>query len=198
MKNLESENKFDRRYAKTHKSIKSAFVEIITQKNISKITIKEIADKADINRKTFYAHYTDTHAILDEIENDILTKLWNTLESQDVLKIIYDPYPFFMELTKIISDDMDFYKHLAFSTSKSRLFEKIKLMLEDKLLHVLLPVIDIDSFALSYIIEFISSGIISSYEKWFLSGRNESLEEISKILSMLALGSLSDISKRKK
>jgi len=195
---LKVKNKFDRRYAKTHRSIKRAFWEIITQKNISKITIKEIADKADINRKTFYAHYTDTNAILDEIENDILTKLWNTLESQDVLKIIYNPYPFFMELTKIISADMDFYKHLAFSTSKSSLFEKIKLMLEDKLMHVLLPVMDVDSFTLSYIIEFISSGIISSYEKWFLSGRNESLEEVSKILSMLALGSLSDISKRKK
>ena len=63
MKNLrnnqaESGVRMDRRCLKTQKAIKNALVELMSEKDISQITIKELAQRADINRKTFYTHYT--------------------------------------------------------------------------------------------------------------------------------------------
>lgn len=45
------EKKVDRRIAKTKKAIYRAFAQLLSEKNINDITIKDIADRADINRK---------------------------------------------------------------------------------------------------------------------------------------------------
>ena len=50
------EKKIDRRAIKTKKAICNAFSQLLAEKAIHKITVQEIADKADINRVTFYKH----------------------------------------------------------------------------------------------------------------------------------------------
>ena len=62
----------DRRIVRTERAIKDAFMELMCQKEISKITVKEVADRAEINRKTFYLHYNSVRGILEDIENDIM------------------------------------------------------------------------------------------------------------------------------
>ena len=76
MKNLrnnqaESGVRMDRRCLKTQKAIKNALVELMSEKDISQITVKELAQRADINRKTFYTHYTSIYDVSGEIENEI-------------------------------------------------------------------------------------------------------------------------------
>lgn len=53
-----SEKKTDRRVIKTKKAIHMAFVKLLSQKSVNEITVKDIADEADINRKTFYNYYS--------------------------------------------------------------------------------------------------------------------------------------------
>jgi len=48
---------YDRRQIKTKKAIIGAFFTLLQEKNISKITITELAKIANIDRKTFYLHY---------------------------------------------------------------------------------------------------------------------------------------------
>ena len=48
--------KEDRRVRKTRSAIKSSFIELLNEKELEKITIQDIADRADINRGTFYLH----------------------------------------------------------------------------------------------------------------------------------------------
>lgn len=45
----EDEKKPDRRVAKTKKAIKTAFAKQLSEKDINSITVKDIADYADIN-----------------------------------------------------------------------------------------------------------------------------------------------------
>lgn len=62
----------DRRAARTQKALKSAMLELLKKKEISKITVAELAERADIGRGTFYLHYTDPYDLLDKIENEAL------------------------------------------------------------------------------------------------------------------------------
>ena len=62
----------DRRVQKTRQAIQNAFVELITEKNYPEITVKEIADRANVNRKTFYNHYADINALVAELETAIV------------------------------------------------------------------------------------------------------------------------------
>lgn len=67
----------DRRIRRTEREIKRAFTTLLTQKKLSKITIAEITDLADIGRGTFYTHYQDIYdlydALIEKITADLLT-----------------------------------------------------------------------------------------------------------------------------
>ncbi|MGZ7444135.1 TetR/AcrR family transcriptional regulator [Paenibacillus sp. TH7-28] len=56
----------DRRIAKTRQAIMEAFVGLLGEKSFEKITIQEIADRADVNRGTVYLHFTDKYDLLDQ------------------------------------------------------------------------------------------------------------------------------------
>lgn len=57
----------DKRVIKTRRNITETFLELFYKKDFEKITIKEIADAAEIERKTFYLHYLDKYDLLDAI-----------------------------------------------------------------------------------------------------------------------------------
>lgn len=181
--------RLDRRCIKTRKAIKQVLIRLMTEKDISEITIKEISDEADINRKTFYSHYTDISGVLDEIENDVLEKLCGIIENIDVQKAIYDPYPIFKELTNIINNDFDFYKYLLQPTCDSRFLEKIKNELKRRIIKIAESELNNKELS-SYAIEFAVSGILSVYQVWFNSDRTYSLEEISSFVGSLTFNGI--------
>ena len=51
----------DRRIKYTKKIIKDCFFELLSEKDINKITVSELCNKADINRATFYRYYIDIY-----------------------------------------------------------------------------------------------------------------------------------------
>lgn len=57
----------DPRVLRTRQLIREAFRELLQSKGFDSITIKDIAQRATINRATFYAHYEDKYALLEEI-----------------------------------------------------------------------------------------------------------------------------------
>ncbi len=59
--------KEDRRVRKTKSAIKHAFIQLLKEQNIENITVQDIADKADINRGTFYLHYEDKYLLLTDM-----------------------------------------------------------------------------------------------------------------------------------
>ncbi|MGC5325459.1 TetR/AcrR family transcriptional regulator [Brevibacillus sp. SYSU BS000544] len=59
--------KLDRRIHKTQESLKKAVIELMTEKNFDDITIRDIADRANVNRGTIYLHYQDKYDLLDKL-----------------------------------------------------------------------------------------------------------------------------------
>lgn len=76
--------KQDRRTRYTRMVLKESLMELMEQKHISKITIKELCGRADVNRSTFYAHYRDQYDLLQQIEDEILGEINTTLADFDV------------------------------------------------------------------------------------------------------------------
>ena len=58
----------DIRVKKTKRAIQKAFIALLREKPIEKITVKEIAERAEINKTTFYSHYETLDALTAEIE----------------------------------------------------------------------------------------------------------------------------------
>lgn len=60
-------NQQDPRVLRTQQLIREAFKELLQSKGFGSLTINDIAQRATINRATFYAHYQDKYALLEEI-----------------------------------------------------------------------------------------------------------------------------------
>lgn len=60
---------------RSKKLIRQAFIELLREKKLEHITVVDIAGRADISRNTFYAHYQDVYAVLEEFQSEILDSL---------------------------------------------------------------------------------------------------------------------------
>ena len=79
MKLKENEKKEDLRVVKTKEIIRNTFKNMILEMDYDYITIKELTERAKINRKTFYLHYDSLDDLLLEIQNSIAN---NFIEKQ--------------------------------------------------------------------------------------------------------------------
>ena len=64
-------------YKTNEELIQSTFLELLKEKQISRITIREICEIANINRSTFYRHYEDIYALMQDIQKNIFTEFLN-------------------------------------------------------------------------------------------------------------------------
>ena len=65
----------DRRVKKTKKQLRLALMHLMTQKSAKSISVRELAEQADINRSTFYIHYKDVNDLLLHLEDEMVRAL---------------------------------------------------------------------------------------------------------------------------
>jgi len=64
--------KKDRRIRKTENQLRAGLAKLLKKKNIREITVKELVEEVDINRSTFYLHYTDIYNMMSTIEEELM------------------------------------------------------------------------------------------------------------------------------
>ncbi|MEH7314033.1 TetR/AcrR family transcriptional regulator [Priestia megaterium] len=74
-------SKVDRRVQKSQEAIKNAFIELMSEKNLDQITIKDISDRANVGRRTIYDHYMDKFDLLDRLIEEHINALRKLCES---------------------------------------------------------------------------------------------------------------------
>jgi AcrR family transcriptional regulator len=92
----------DRRVQRTHQLLRQAAIETMKEKGFLAMTIQDIANRANVNRGTFYAHYPDKYALLDELIHDqfqVLLKKslppeprWNTQTLRLLVKVVLEHF----------------------------------------------------------------------------------------------------------
>ncbi len=177
--------KQDRRVVKTKRAIHMAFAKLLSEKELNDITVRDIADLADINRKTFYNYYAGVYAVLDEIENEVVGTLENALGGIDFREAMSHPNLVFEKLTAIINTDLDFYGHLLSMQGNVSLITKTVKLLKQKTREAVVLQLPVNEKEIDILLDYIFSGMLTVYQQWFNSDRSQSIEEISEILSKL-------------
>lgn len=89
---MEVKAKEDRRVTRTKGAINRAFLELLAEKEFERITINDIADRADVNRATIYLHYADKYDLLDKcIEEHLDHMVASCLLNKSLREKISDP-----------------------------------------------------------------------------------------------------------
>lgn len=181
----------DRRVVKTKKTIKRALAGLLKQKDIHQITIKELADAADINRKTFYTHYQSLEDVLSEIESELISSLQEIVHGSDLDNGKQTLYDIFIKLNNLISENFDFYNQLVRLDSSAFLTKKIKNIFKGAVLSDSDLNINIDHRYIDFLVEYVTSGIMAMYTEWFYSDRKMPIEELAEIAANLSYNSIS-------
>lgn len=121
----------DRRIRKTKKLLREALTELMNEKTLENITIKDLTERADLNRGTFYLHYRDIYDLLEQSEDEILQKINIIMIKFDPLALTeYNlknkPFPPLVELFECFADNMDFGKALMGPKGDISFLEKLK------------------------------------------------------------------------
>jgi len=74
-------SKVDRRIIKSQKAIKKAVIELMSETSFDQITVKDIVDRADVSRKTFYLRYLDKFDLLDKLIEEHINEMQEICES---------------------------------------------------------------------------------------------------------------------
>lgn len=68
----------------TEKAIKASFLKLLNERPLTKITVRDIVEDCGINRNSFYYHYRDIPALLEELiteQADIIMKKYPSISS---------------------------------------------------------------------------------------------------------------------
>ncbi len=177
----------DRRVLRTKKNIRQAFLQLLSEKSLSQITVKELSEYADINRKTFYMYYSNIEEILSELEDELVQKLVLVFEKELFENETFDSYSFFESLNLAIQEDIELYRTLNHADLLPHLILRAKNALIDVFFRKYNIPADSDNERYILYAEYAASGILSMYTKWFSSDSHMSLEALTKTAAEITL-----------
>lgn len=176
---------------RSRRMIREAYMELLKEKDLSKITVTDIITRADLNRATFYAHYPDVRGVTEEIENEIIEKMLEVLKEFQFTSFFRNPAPLLFKISQYLEEDTDFYRILVRANGSEIFMEKLKKVFSDHMLN------DSDipeSMRQSKMVElrvcYFAGGIVNLYKQWFRGDLNCTLNdialEVSKLLQLEA------------
>ena len=102
--------KTDRRIRKTKAQLRAGLAKLMQEKSIKEITVKELVEEVDINRSTFYLHYTDIFNMLSTIEEELLEEIRQTIQNHPVSPFNESSFPFIEDIFHILAENKDIIK----------------------------------------------------------------------------------------
>ena len=175
----EKKMKEDLRTQLSKKMIKNGLLELLNHKKSYDINVRELCDKAGVNRSTFYRHYDNIADVLDEIVEDIGKIITDTNASSysdpdHADDYIYQAVRFF--------DEHHEYDPLILS-------DQISLqMVFDRFEQLIMPGIGVSLSDIErrYLVKYLLGGTYAIIKDWVLNQRKESAKQIADILYRLS------------
>ncbi len=175
----------DRRQRKTREAIFGAFIELLSSKDFSQITVSEIIERADVGRATFYAHFETKEFLLKELCEELFCHIFDADSDEETKhKHIFDcdaPDSVFLHLLQHLQKNDNNILDLL-SCQNNELFLKYFKTGLQKLVASQLEQFEerrSEKLPESFWINHISSTFVETVRWWVDNGMKESPEDIS-------------------
>jgi len=135
---MSHEEPTDLRIRRTQKFLQEAMIELITEQGFDAVTVGDIAERAMINRATFYRHYQDKYdlvaKIFEETANHLVAKI-QPFRKDNQQRVMENPTEIWVQLFTHVAEHARLYRAMLGNNGSSwfaaRMREHIaKLMLE--------------------------------------------------------------------
>ncbi|WP_456276153.1 TetR/AcrR family transcriptional regulator [Bacillus sp. AK128] len=191
-----SEQKVDRRIARTKRLIREALAVLIEEKGFESITVRDITTSADINRGTFYLHYQDKFDLLEKCENEIFHEIEDIakdIKVDDLRKFSENqkPLAFSVKLLEYIKDNAAFMKAVLGPNGNVAFQIKLKEYIKTNIGKVFLKEVEVNEDRMKVPREYLLSYIVSAHlgviQQWLQNELKETPQEIARYIGIVTV-----------
>jgi len=169
----------NRRTLYSKKVIIEAFLLLLQEKNLNKITVTNICKVADINRGTFYSYYNDPFDLMRSIEEELIEKMMSTINISGEENILN-------ELLKLILINKDLCKIIFNEKNSSHVLNTVLNSAHDiTIAEIKKKLPNANETHLEYFFTYSTGGIIKVIRKWINDDMNIPTEEVVQILESM-------------
>ena len=191
-------NRSESKYFATAARMDEAFLELLEKKDFAYMTVKEICEKAGVNRSTFYLHYETVNDLLAESARYIIDKFTAAMP-QDTAEFIAKLQTRPLEELYLITPEY-LAPYLSYIKEHRRLFRLIHeqasvLGLHDAYLalnrHVFTPILErfhVPASEQKYLMPFYISGLMGIVNEWLKEDCRDSVEQIISVMRICIAG----------
>ena len=184
----------DRRVRKSKRAIKQAFIQLLKENNLDRITIQQISDLADVNRGTFYLNYEDKYALLDEMENEQIEKIkgFVDIRKMDLSTKTSDRFieDFANKVIKNvithIEHNIEFYQVILNLERKSQIEEQLADIVRSNIKHLIGNKDNVFGIPENYYLSYVIGSMMSMIKYWVSDENRVSVEELVNYVSTIA------------
>ena len=182
------DRKRNRNAIRSKKLIRQAFIELLREAPLEKITVTNLVERADVNRSTFYAHYPDVMGIIEEIEQEIIDYTVNALSEMNFDGFWDEPKRYIEYMIYLLEENEELYRLLSNSNVAVHRLEHVKDVLVEKMLNMM-EQYDKGHKREEYVflIRFLAGGLMEIYTQWIGENIDASLEEVAEKLTKLVV-----------
>ena len=173
--------KEDRRVRKTKKALREGLVELLNEKNIQNITIKELTDKVDIHRSTFYANFKDVYELYSHTEDNIIEEI------EDIISVdcTFKPHIFFNGLLGYINKNKQVSRLFFGGNISTDFFERLTGLFKKACIDAWCKEYNVKSITeeIDYYVQFCLSGGLGVIGMWVTKDFEYPMEKLVEMLS---------------
>lgn len=113
----------DPRIVRTRRMLRDALVELLEEMDVEKISVNRLAERATINRVTFYLHYRDIPDMMEKMADEMIEDLRGILQSpaSRPRPVQAESWPIMVNLLEHIAEHFRFYK-VTLTTRRTTVF----------------------------------------------------------------------------
>ena len=180
--------KQERRYRRTEALLVNGLTTLLQEKSIKEITVRELADLVDINRSTFYLHYTDIYDLLEKTEERLFQQIQDIMQTEWTGKADSTHFYRFLERTlQVLAENAPLCSALMGPNGDIAFLRTIEDMFRNeglKILRAFAPV-ELREQDLQYAISFALAGCMGLVGRWLKNGCPETTTHMAELLLLL-------------
>ena len=180
----------DRRVRKTKSQLRAGLAQLMREKSIREITVKELVDKVDINRSTFYLHYSDIPGMLKEIEDEILEEMGRAIQEHPIEEGEKSIYFFMQDMFRVLAANREIGCALVGPHGDIAFVSRIENFLEQYSRHVRGDMLPEQLAEMKYFYSFCWNGCLGFVKTWLEEGEDKSPEDAAKLMFQMVTSSM--------
>jgi AcrR family transcriptional regulator len=183
--------KIDRRIKYTNLLLRESLISLMQTTPISKISVKILCESADINRSTFYAHYTDPYDLLRKLEQEVIAEVNEYIDTQETSEQSEFATQILKQVLEYAGKNSGLLKVLLSENNDSKFQEDIMTLAQQKIIEDVRNNQNLDPRISEYLQCFIISGALKIIEKWLQDGMTETPQKMAELISKLLFQGIS-------